>query len=109
MYVVINTIRVKKGYGPQLVERFKTPKGLHKMPGFIRFELWQTETEQEDVEVFQACTVWENEQAFHNWVHSEAFRRAHEAARQPNDQLIDSQSSQHRIVVQYTADDANRS
>jgi len=104
MYVVINTIRVKKGYGPQLVERFKTPKGVHQMPGFIRFELWQTEHEQEEFEEFQACTVWENEQAFLNWVNSAAFRKAHEASNQrPKDYIIDSRSSKHRIVAHYTA------
>lgn len=106
MYVAVNTIRVKKGHGHKLVERFKTPKGLHKMPGFKRFELWQTINGEKDVELFHVCSLWENEEAFLNWVNSEAFRRAHENANKDNDYIIDSTFSKHNIAVHYTAEEA---
>jgi len=105
MYVAVNTIRVKKGHGTKLIERFKTPKGLHKMPGFMRFELWQTVNEQDEAEEFQVCTMWESEEAFLNWVNSEAFRRAHENANKDNSYIIDSKFSKHTIAIRYTIDD----
>ncbi|GGJ77442.1 heme oxygenase (staphylobilin-producing) [Anoxybacillus voinovskiensis] len=77
MYVVTNAIRVKKGYAPQLVERFKERKGIEQSTGFIRLELLVTEGLEDHDEV-RVCTTWENKDSFIAWTKSEAFRKAHE-------------------------------
>jgi heme oxygenase (staphylobilin-producing) len=106
MYVVTNTIRVRKGSGPKLIERFKSPKEVHQMPGFKRLELWKTENDKDDTEEYKVCTVWENEQSFIHWLKSDAFRRVHDAKEKGfNDFVIDSKLSKHSIVAGYTVEE----
>ncbi|UHA74730.1 antibiotic biosynthesis monooxygenase [Paenibacillus sp. 481] len=76
MLVVTNTIRIKEGYGKQIAERFQQGRGVQEMPGFVRLELWLGKGNEGEEEL-KVCTVWENEEAFHNWTSSESFRNAH--------------------------------
>ena len=77
MYAVTNAIRVKKGYAPQLVERFRERKGIEQSPGFIRLEILVNEQSKDHDEV-RVCTTWESKEAFLGWTKSEAFRNAHD-------------------------------
>lgn len=79
MFVVTNTIRVQKGHGEHLKERFKSPKHVHTFPGFVRMLFLQTITEpKSEEESYVVMTLWEDEGSFRQWTESSEFQRAHE-------------------------------
>ncbi|SDS56949.1 Heme-degrading monooxygenase HmoA [Paenibacillaceae bacterium GAS479] len=75
MIVVTNTIQIKSGYGEQFAERFKNPKGVHKMPGFVSMELLLSRGEEADE--LKVVTHWVDKASFDNWVSSDSFKQAH--------------------------------
>ena len=80
MYVATNLIKVRKPHGPDLEELFKERGGLEEVPGFLRFELWQSQGEAEHEE-FLVVSHWESAEAHEQWTKSEAFRKAHSGMR----------------------------
>ncbi|MBD3922845.1 antibiotic biosynthesis monooxygenase [Paenibacillus sp. PR3] len=78
MILVTNTISIKKGHGRSVAERFKNPKGVHQMPGFVRMELFLSESEEHDE--LKVSTLWESKEAFEGWKNSDAFKQAHSHA-----------------------------
>ncbi|MFD2613911.1 antibiotic biosynthesis monooxygenase [Paenibacillus gansuensis] len=76
MLMVTNTIQIRKGHGEAVAERFKNPKGVHQMPGFVRMELLLSK-ENEEADELKVCTLWESDEAFQGWVNSDAFKQAH--------------------------------
>ncbi|AJY75243.1 antibiotic biosynthesis monooxygenase [Paenibacillus beijingensis] len=76
MIVVTNTIQIKKGHGRQVAARFKNPKGVHTMPGFVKMELLLSES-GEEAEELKVVTTWQNKASFDNWVNSDSFKEAH--------------------------------
>jgi heme oxygenase (staphylobilin-producing) len=76
MIAVTNTISIRKGHGRAVAERFKNPKGVHQMPGFVRIELFLSEGDEEHDEL-KVSTLWESKEAFEGWKNSDAFRQAH--------------------------------
>lgn len=76
MIMTTNSIRVVKGHGDSVVERFKVSKGIHKFPGFIRMQVLKTMNLEEYDEV-NVCTTWESMEHFQSWVESDSFRSAH--------------------------------
>ncbi len=80
MFVATNRIRISKGYGEDLEKRFGPRGGVEKEPGFLGFELWKLEKE-EDHEEYLVVTHWESEDAHVQWVRSESFQRAHAGMR----------------------------
>ncbi|MEG6572964.1 antibiotic biosynthesis monooxygenase [Caldibacillus debilis] len=99
MYIVTNTIRVKKGYSGKLVERFKTRKGIEKFPGFIRLDLLVTEglKDYDEVHVF---TTWENKESFNNWFHSDVFQKVHKSRKHP-EYVLGNQVSFYELAFSY--------
>ncbi|WP_163151188.1 antibiotic biosynthesis monooxygenase [Anoxybacillus sp. MB8] len=103
MYVVTNAIRVKKGYAPQLVERFKERKGIEQSPGFIRLELHITQGLEDHDEV-RVCTTWENKECFEAWTKSEAFRKAHEhRSKDRPDYVLGNQMFSYEVALSFQA------
>lgn len=82
MIVVTNTIRIRKGHGETIAERFKNPKGVHLMPGFVRMELLFAQDLEEHDEL-KVCTTWESREAFDGWVNSDSFKQAHAGRGKP--------------------------
>ncbi|PWV94296.1 heme oxygenase (staphylobilin-producing) [Paenibacillus cellulosilyticus] len=76
MILVTNTISIRKGHGRTVAERFKNPKGVHQMPGFVRMELLLSEGVEEHDEL-KVSTLWESKEAFEGWKNSDAFKQAH--------------------------------
>ncbi|MBB3114257.1 heme oxygenase (staphylobilin-producing) [Paenibacillus phyllosphaerae] len=76
MIVVTNTIKVKKGHGVEVAERFRRSKGVHLQPGFVRMEVMMTE-DLEEIDELKVCTTWNDKASFENWVSSDNFRQAH--------------------------------
>jgi len=79
--MVTNTISIRSGHGRAVAERFKNPKGVHKMPGFVRMELLLSESEEQDE--LKVMTLWETKEAFDGWVSSDSFKQAHAGRGKP--------------------------
>lgn len=103
MILVMNTIRVKRGTGDALIERFQNPKGVQSFSGFVRMELLRTEG-TEDYEEFKVCTTWESKEDFEKWVHSDSFKQSHAKNREPNPNILGNQLTMHEIVVTHDPD-----
>ncbi|MPZ13155.1 MAG: antibiotic biosynthesis monooxygenase [Chloroflexi bacterium] len=80
MFVATNRIKIKRGHGAELEERFARRAGVEKQPGFVSFELWRQEHGDEHEE-YVVVTHWESEATHAAWTHSDAFRAAHAGAR----------------------------
>lgn len=113
MIVVTNTIKVKKGHGETVANRFQNSKGIDLSPGFVRMEVLFTEGLEEHDEL-KVSTTWETKANFEAWVNSDSFRQAHahrggqqnggeaanEAApQQPESVMLGSQLTTHRVLV----------
>ena len=81
MYVGTNMIRVQKGTGHKLEERFAQQGGVEEQPGFIRFQMWKSDDDGEDFEEYLIVTHWESKEAQHTWIRSEGFGQAHSGPR----------------------------
>lgn len=76
MYVVSNRVPVAKDWWEQFEQRFRNRAGqVEKQAGFVRMEVMKPMDEDSP---FVVMTVWENEQAFVDWVDSEDFKLAHQ-------------------------------
>ncbi len=104
MFVVTNTIRIKKGYGKQVAERFAAAKGVQQMPGFQRMEVWLGDGHEAGEEELKVCTVWASEEAFRQWTSSESFREAHRGAGDNKDVLLGASLNKYELVVSHSKD-----
>ncbi|WP_037593543.1 antibiotic biosynthesis monooxygenase [Sporosarcina sp. D27] len=81
----VNVIRIEKGKGAEVAERFAIPKSVHTFPGFVRMEVWL----KEDTEVhdeLHVCTTWEDEKYFTEWRQKRAIEKAKIRAEQEKNQ-----------------------
>ncbi|GLX71055.1 antibiotic biosynthesis monooxygenase [Paenibacillus glycanilyticus] len=76
MIVVTNTIKVRKGHGEEVAERFQKTKGIEQTIGFVRMEVMLTEG-LTDYDELKVSTTWEDKASFEGWVNSDSFRQAH--------------------------------
>ncbi|GAB2699560.1 antibiotic biosynthesis monooxygenase [Paenibacillus thermoaerophilus] len=107
MFVVVNTIRVKPGMGEAFAERFREPKGIQSMPGFVRMEFQRTVNPQEaDYEEFKVCTTWESKEHFEAWTRSDSFRQAHEQRKTSGsgEMMLGAKLSMHEVLFTHLAD-----
>ncbi|MGM0845056.1 MAG: antibiotic biosynthesis monooxygenase [Bacillota bacterium] len=80
MIVITNTIRVKKGFGESLAERFNRPGDVEKSPGFLALNLLQTR-DTEEYDEFIVWTMWSSKEAHDEWTKGESFRKSHSGPR----------------------------
>ena len=80
----VNVIRIKKGQGQAVAERFANPKKVHTFDGFIRMEVWMKEN-VEDHDELHICTTWADEKYFELWREKRAEDKAHAKAMQEVD------------------------
>jgi len=105
MIVAVNTIRIRSGYLDEVAERFKNPKGVHRMPGFVRMELWGQRGDVYDE--LMVCTAWDSREAFEAWVNGEEFRKAHgrsgraEGGSETGAAMLDSRLTVHEVLYSY--------
>ena len=77
MYIAMNRFRIKPGCEQDFIEIWKNRDShLQDVPGFKSFNLLQGASNDEFT-LFSSHAVWEADQDFENWTHSEAFRKAH--------------------------------
>ena len=56
MYVGTNRIRVRKGTGHKLGERFAQRGGVERQPGFMSFQMWKLDADEEHEEYLKSPT-----------------------------------------------------
>lgn len=77
MYIAMNRFKIKQGEEQRFIDIWKQRDShLQEVPGFVRFNLLQG-PQAEGYTLFASHTEWQSEQAFKDWTHSEAFRKAH--------------------------------
>ncbi len=76
MFVGTNRIKIKKGYGKELEELFRSRGEVAREPGFVDFELWRQEGDPEHEE-YLVVSRWESEEHHNQWLRSYSFKQAH--------------------------------
>ena len=77
MFIAMNRFRIAPGKEQEFIEVWKQRDTfLAAVPGFKEFHLLQGPT-TEECTLFASHSVWDSEQSFIDWTHSEAFRKAH--------------------------------
>jgi len=78
MYIAMNHFRVAAGRGADFERRWAERKSyLDEVRGFLEFHLVRGKDEEDGTHRYASHTTWVSRQAFLDWTHSEAFRRAH--------------------------------
>ncbi len=101
MYTVTNRVWVAESWCEEFEGRFRHRAGeIHSQPGFVRMEVHRPLSEDAP---YQVVTVWQDREAFENWVGSEDFRAAH-ANPLPGEAFTrESRMERHETVVSATA------
>lgn len=80
MFIAMNRFRIVRGQEETFVHIWKNRDShLQGVPGFKAFHLLRGPSTAEHT-LFASHSVWASEQAFVDWTHSEAFRKAHATA-----------------------------
>ncbi|MDO8185430.1 antibiotic biosynthesis monooxygenase [Conexibacter sp. JD483] len=70
----MNVVSAAEGKAAEFEEAFRTREShLAEVDGFLGFELLRREGENE----YLVSSRWESREAFHAWLRSDAFRKAH--------------------------------
>lgn len=82
MFIAMNRFKIKPGYEQDFIEIWETRNSyLNTVPGFKTFHLLRGPS-HDDHTLFSSHALWDSREAFENWTHSEAFRKAHANAGQ---------------------------
>ncbi len=100
MFIAINRIRVTRGEGGELEERFAQSGGIEELPGFIEFRLLKKTWGHGDDEAdeYLSMTQWASKKDFVAWTKSEAFKKAHSGPRAKG--VIGAQPAGYEVVVE---------
>ena len=80
MYIAMNRFKIALGREDDFIEVWrKRESHLDGVPGFKEFHLLRGPSTEEHT-LFASHSVWQSENAFIAWTHSEAFRKAHAGA-----------------------------
>ena len=100
MFIAINRIRVTRGEGGELEERFAQSSGIEALPGFIEFRLLKKTWGHGDdgADEYLSMTQWASKQDFVAWTKSDAFKKAHSGPRAKG--VIGAQPAGYEVVVE---------
>jgi heme-degrading monooxygenase HmoA len=77
MFIAMNRFKIARGREQDFIDLWKNRDSfLSEVPGFKTFNLLAGPT-TDDYALFASHSTWESRQAFEDWTHSEAFRKAH--------------------------------
>lgn len=104
----VNVIRIEKGKGAEVAERFSKPKSVHTFPGFVRMEVWLKEN-TEDHDELHVCTTWDDKKYFTEWREKRAIEKAKIRAEQeknltgtpPHNPILGTELSTYVTMVQH--------
>ena len=90
MYVAMNHFRVAAGRGAEFETRWRERKShLDSVHGFVQFHLVRGKDEEDGTQCYASHVIWKSRQAFLDWTHSEAFRKAHAARDTPSGLILE--------------------
>ena len=102
MFVGTNRIKIKKRYGKELEELFRSRGEVAREPGFVDFELWRQEGDSEHEE-YLVVSRWESEEHHNQWLRSDSFKQAHSGP--PTDYIMGhGEFSSYQIRLAYQAE-----
>jgi heme-degrading monooxygenase HmoA len=89
LYIAMNHFRVAAGRSADF-ERVWRERDSHLdgVPGFVAFHLVRGPDFDDGSHRYASHVVWGSRQAFVDWTHSEAFRKAHGRRRTPEGVLL---------------------
>ena len=103
-YVVANRVFVKQAYAGEFEQRFRDRSGqINQQPGFVRMEVLKPQSEKTP---YVVLTHWESEQAFHCWVGSEDFKRAHQNPMNKDAFLDGGGLEQYEVIISSSGDNS---
>ena len=80
MFIAMNRFKIVRGHEDEFIGVWRNRQTfLDEVPGFREFHLLKGPS-FDDYTLFASHTIWDSYQAFENWSHSEAFRKAHSQA-----------------------------
>ncbi|MCI0654210.1 MAG: antibiotic biosynthesis monooxygenase [Methylococcaceae bacterium] len=80
MFIAMNRFRIAPGREQEFIDMWRRRESyLDEAPGFREFHMLRGPGEA-DHTLFVSHSIWESREAFENWTHSEAFRKAHAQA-----------------------------
>jgi len=89
MYVAMNHFRIAAGRGEEFEARWREREShLDGVPGFVQFHLVRGKDHEDGAHRYASHVIWESEATFTDWTRSEAFRKAHGAARMPEGLMV---------------------
>jgi len=89
MYVAMNHFRIAAGRGDEFEARWRERESfLDEVQGFVQFHLVRGADHDDGSHRYASHVIWESEESFTAWTRSEAFRKAHGAARMPEGLMI---------------------
>lgn len=95
MYVVMNQLHVPVEGRENVAGRFSnSAEKMKEIEGCLDFMFLQP-VEDENYPV--VLTKWENKEAYHNWIHSDAFKKAYK----PRKENLDSSPTQSNKIFEY--------
>lgn len=90
MYIAMNHFRIAAGRAPEFERIWRERDSyLSEVPGFVRFHLVRGKDFDDGCHRYASHVEWESHQAFLDWTHSEAFRKAHGERRTPEGLLVE--------------------
>ena len=89
MYIAMNHFRIAAGRGAEFEARWRDRTTyLDAVSGFVQFHLVRGKDEDDGAHRYASHVIWESHQAFLDWTHSEAFRKAHASRDTPEGLLL---------------------
>ena len=89
MYVAMNHFRIAADRGEEFEARWRDREShLGAVPGFVQFHLVRGADHEDGTHRYASHVIWESEQSFVDWTHSEAFRKAHGSAKMPEGLMV---------------------
>jgi len=80
MYIAMNRFKIKPGMEESFEDLWRQRDTyLHEVPGFRDFHLLRGPG-NEEFTLYASHSTWDSAAAFHDWTHSDAFRKAHGGA-----------------------------
>lgn len=104
MFMAENCLKLKKGSSESIIDRFQKRQGIETINGFKDMMVTVT-NKTEDYDEVKILTIWEDEDAFKNWLKSDVFKEAHQNVKDNNEDkespILNNKVSTYSIAYKY--------
>lgn len=88
MYVVVRTMKVKKGFDEVIINNFNKPTIVENSPGFVKRELMYDKKNQ-DFDIYKTFIYFKDRKAFYIWQGSPEHIASHKNKKEKPEYLIE--------------------